>query len=108
LVFSDQAFCCAANGSIRSHSVTSADLATGLASWVERAACHEMPSEWFYPAHAETPDARDQRESAAKFVCATCDVRVQRLGYALRADERLGIWGGMTERERRDLLANVN
>jgi hypothetical protein len=33
---------------------------------------------------------------------------VECLAYALRSDERLGIWGGMTESERRDLVAGVN
>jgi WhiB family redox-sensing transcriptional regulator len=88
--------------------VTSADLATGLASWVERAACHEMPSDWFYPAPSETPARRDQRERDAKSVCAACVVRMECLAYALRSDERLGIWGGMTETERRDLVTSVN
>jgi hypothetical protein len=67
-----------------------------------------MPSAWFYPAPAETPAVRDQREREAKSVCEACTVRVECLAYALRSDERLGIWGGMTENERRDLSNAFN
>jgi WhiB family redox-sensing transcriptional regulator len=36
-------------------------------------------------------------------VCRSCDVRAECLEYALEHDERFGIWGGMSERERRRL-----
>jgi WhiB family redox-sensing transcriptional regulator len=36
-------------------------------------------------------------------VCRSCDVRAECLEYALENDERFGIWGGMSERERRRL-----
>ena len=36
-------------------------------------------------------------------MCLTCDVRDECLEYALGNDERFGIWGGMSERERRKL-----
>ena len=39
----------------------------------------------------------------AKRVCRSCDVRAECLEYALEHDERFGIWGGMSERERRRL-----
>ena len=39
----------------------------------------------------------------AKRVCLTCDVRNECLEYALQNDERFGIWGGLSERERRKL-----
>jgi WhiB family redox-sensing transcriptional regulator len=38
-----------------------------------------------------------------KSVCASCDVVGQCLAYALANDERFGIWGGMSERDRRKL-----
>ncbi|MDX6335165.1 MAG: WhiB family transcriptional regulator, redox-sensing transcriptional regulator, partial [Streptosporangiaceae bacterium] len=37
----------------------------------------------------------------AKKVCRGCEVRVECLEYALEHDERFGIWGGLSERERR-------
>ena len=39
----------------------------------------------------------------AKRVCLTCEVRGECLEYALQNDERFGIWGGLSERERRKL-----
>ena len=39
----------------------------------------------------------------AKKVCLSCDVRGECLEYALAHDERFGIWGGLSERERRRL-----
>lgn len=36
-------------------------------------------------------------------MCATCEVREECLEYALANDERFGIWGGLSERERRKL-----
>ena len=39
----------------------------------------------------------------ARRVCRSCDARAECLDYALAAGERFGIWGGLTERERRRL-----
>ena len=39
----------------------------------------------------------------AKRICSSCDVRGECLEYALQNDERFGIWGGLSERERRKL-----
>jgi WhiB family redox-sensing transcriptional regulator len=43
----------------------------------------------------------------AKKVCLTCDVRAECLDYALQHDERFGIWGGLSERERRRLKKSM-
>lgn len=39
----------------------------------------------------------------AKRICAGCDVRAECLEYALAHDERFGVWGGLSERERHRL-----
>ena len=39
----------------------------------------------------------------AKRICSTCEVRRECLEFALENDERFGIWGGLSERERRRL-----
>jgi WhiB family transcriptional regulator, redox-sensing transcriptional regulator len=44
----------------------------------------------------------------AKRVCTTCPVRAECLEYALGNDERFGIWGGLSERERRRLKRRVS
>ena len=64
--------------------------------WQERALCAQTDPEAFFPEKGGST-----RE--AKRVCLTCDVRGDCLEYALQNDERFGIWGGMSERERRKL-----
>jgi WhiB family transcriptional regulator, redox-sensing transcriptional regulator len=64
--------------------------------WQERALCAETDPEAFFPEKGGST-----RE--AKRVCLTCDVRGDCLEYALTNDERFGIWGGLSERERRKL-----
>ena len=64
--------------------------------WQERALCAQTDPEAFFPEKGGST-----RE--AKRVCLTCDVRQECLEYALQNDERFGIWGGLSERERRKL-----
>ena len=66
------------------------------AGWQERALCAQTDPEAFFPEKGGST-----RE--AKKVCLTCDVRSECLEYALMNDERFGIWGGLSERERRKL-----
>jgi WhiB family redox-sensing transcriptional regulator len=54
---------------------------------------------------SETPAERRAREDKAKQICAVCEVRRECLDYALAAREVYGIWGGLTEIERRARLA---
>ena len=64
--------------------------------WTERALCAQTDPEAFFPEKGGST-----RE--AKKVCLGCDVRSECLEYALMNDERFGIWGGLSERERRRL-----
>ena len=66
------------------------------AGWQDRALCAQTDPEAFFPEKGGST-----RE--AKKVCLTCDVRGDCLEYALHNDERFGIWGGLSERERRKL-----
>jgi len=65
-------------------------------SWQERALCAQTDPEAFFPEKGGST-----RE--AKRVCLSCEVRAECLEYALAHDERFGIWGGLSERERRRL-----
>ncbi len=68
------------------------------AGWEELAQCRGVEDqELFFPEHANRSPAQ------AKRICNRCPVRRQCLEVALRNDEAFGIWGGLTERERRDL-----
>lgn len=64
--------------------------------WQERALCAQTDPEAFFPEKGGST-----RE--AKRVCQNCDVREDCLQEALDNDERFGIWGGLSERERRKL-----
>lgn len=64
--------------------------------WQDRALCAQTDPEAFFPEKGGST-----RE--AKRVCMGCEVRAECLEYALARDERFGIWGGMSERERRRL-----
>ena len=64
--------------------------------WQERALCAQTDPEAFFPEKGGST-----RE--AKRICQGCEVRDACLDYALAHDERFGIWGGMSERERRKL-----
>lgn len=65
-------------------------------AWMVDAKCLDADPEAFFPEKGGST-----RE--AKRICAACSVRPECLEYALENDERFGIWGGMSERERRRL-----
>ncbi len=76
--------------------------------WQRRAACRgEHAPAFFPPLHFERKPVRLARERRAKAVCRQCPVIDECLGYALDAREPHGVWGGLTETERRDLLVRV-
>jgi WhiB family redox-sensing transcriptional regulator len=65
-------------------------------AWQVDALCAQTDPEAFFPEKGGS--TRD-----AKRICETCEVRSECLDYALQNDERFGIWGGLSERERRRL-----
>ncbi|MDR1853122.1 MAG: WhiB family transcriptional regulator [Propionibacteriaceae bacterium] len=75
-------------------------LGEGDSNWRERALCAQTDPEAFYPEKGGS--TRD-----AKRVCQNCEVRSECLDFALAHDERFGIWGGMSERERRRLKKSM-
>ena len=64
--------------------------------WVDLAACRNFDPMLFFP-----PPAGDERTPLA--ICENCCVVEACLDYALRANERWGVWGGTTQRYRRNL-----
>lgn len=62
--------------------------------WMRAAACVGSDPELFFPSRGEST-----RE--AKTICRGCDVRIDCLEHALAEGEKFGIWGGLSERERR-------
>jgi len=72
------------------------DFTGGSTGWHNRAACRGMDPEIFFP-------ARGEPQGKARAVCAVCPVREECGAFALANGEKYGIWGGMSERERRKL-----
>jgi WhiB family redox-sensing transcriptional regulator len=64
--------------------------------WQDKALCAQTDPETFFPEKGGST-----RE--AKQVCTACPVSAECLQYALDHEERFGIWGGLSERERRRL-----
>jgi WhiB family redox-sensing transcriptional regulator len=71
-------------------------MTSARAEWRENSACGSSDADDLF--------ADSARQRQAKAVCAGCPVRTECLAEAL--DERIefGVWGGMTERDRRALL----
>jgi len=65
-------------------------------AWQADSLCAQTDPEAFFPEKGGST-----RE--AKKICGSCEVKTQCLEYALTNDERFGIWGGLSERERRKL-----
>jgi WhiB family transcriptional regulator, redox-sensing transcriptional regulator len=74
--------------------ITSIDV-TG--EWEDRAQCRTADTDTFFGAGAT-------QEYRAKVVCKSCPVRWECLAYALRHRVEHGVWGGLTDRERRRVL----
>lgn len=66
------------------------------ASWIDSALCAQVDPDAWHP-------EKGGGVSEQKRICARCEVRTDCLAYALDNDERFGIWGGLSERERKKL-----
>lgn len=64
--------------------------------WIADALCTQVDTELFFP-------EKGGNSNPAKTICTACTVRADCLTDALDRDERFGIWGGFSERERRAL-----
>lgn len=69
--------------------------------WRHRAACRDEDPELFFPIGTTGPALLQIEE--AKTVCRGCDVREQCLQFALETGQDAGVWGGLSEDERRAL-----
>jgi WhiB family transcriptional regulator, redox-sensing transcriptional regulator len=70
------------------------------APWTVDAQCRGLDPELFFPSKGE---GSNTDISAAKAICAACSCRARCLDYALTTREVFGVWGGRSERERRQL-----
>jgi WhiB family redox-sensing transcriptional regulator len=65
-------------------------------AWQERANCRGADPNLFFPGQGAST-----RE--AKAMCAACEVKDDCLEFAITEGERFGLWGGLSERERRKI-----
>jgi WhiB family redox-sensing transcriptional regulator len=73
----------------------------GGRDWRHRARCRDLDPEMFFP--VGTTGLAAAQIQAAKAVCALCPVRGECLQWALDTAQEAGVWGGLSEEERRDL-----
>ena len=64
------------------------------ASWMKDSACKDADPSIFFVERGESGEE-------AKAICATCPVKQECLDYALANNETIGVWGGMSRRQRR-------
>ncbi len=78
-------------------------------TWQKGAACRGPNQAIFFPPpRLERRSEKRQREARAKEICMSCPVQASCLSYALSIREQHGIWGGLTENERRESLSRSN
>jgi len=78
-----------------------------LPAWMSYGACRDSDPDLFFGVdpgfgcYGELKAERVAREKAAKAVCADCPVQDLCLKFAMAAPEQDGVWGGLTDKERR-------
>ena len=73
--------------------------------WQQQGACRSLPTEMFFHPENERGPRRKAREMAAKAVCNTCPVIAECRAHALAVQEPYGIWGGLSEEERLEIIS---
>lgn len=81
------------------HKPYTANTSIEAGDWRDQAACLDVDPETFFPVQTNDRQAIDR----AKAICGTCAVQEVCLLYALETGQQFGIWGGLTEDERRAL-----
>ena len=68
--------------------------------WQEHAACHGIDPDVFFP-------TSEEEAGPALAYCGSCRIREMCLSWALKNGERYGVWGGLTEQQRRRVVRFV-
>lgn len=81
--------------------------------WMEQGLCAQLPMEWsdslfFGVEHRAAPGALIAAANAAREICARCPVLALCLTNALISDERYGVWGGTSGRQRSKLRVRLS
>jgi WhiB family redox-sensing transcriptional regulator len=75
----------------------------GPTDWLQHRGCQGLDTAVFFPGRGD-----HQGVATAKAICAGCQVRQDCLDYAIRTSQRIGIWGGLSEYERRDIRSRAS
>lgn len=75
--------------------------AHAVSDWRSLALCRDTDPSLFFPV-GTTGAALDQI-AAAKSVCMQCAARAECLEFALESNQDNGVWGGLSEEERRQI-----
>lgn len=70
-------------------------------NWRHKAICRDMDPESFFPVGDRGPALAQIAD--AKLVCERCPVKADCLDEALKTGQDHGVWGGMSEHERREI-----
>lgn len=73
-------------------------------NWARYAACRDADPVLFFAPGKESPSQREAREWKAKAICSGCRAKPECLDYALATGQEDGVWGGLSEDERRRLM----
>jgi WhiB family transcriptional regulator, redox-sensing transcriptional regulator len=71
--------------------------------WQEAAACNQYDNVLFFGEEGESELDKQNREAHAKTICAQCPVLEPCLEFAMETNQKYGIWGGLTDKERASL-----
>ena len=72
--------------------------------WQLLGACRGRDTELFFHPEGERGPARADRETRAKQICSSCPVLIRCRAHALAVHEPYGVWGGLSESERIDII----
>ena len=75
-----------------------------LWEWQYEGPCRKADPEVFFHPEGERGGTRRRRDEAAKAICATCPVLERCREHALTVQEPYGVWGGLTEDERHQII----
>jgi WhiB family transcriptional regulator, redox-sensing transcriptional regulator len=71
--------------------------------WQDQAACRQYDNVLFFGEEGESELEKQAREARAKSVCQRCPVSEPCLEFAMETNQKYGIWGGLTDKERASL-----
>ena len=79
------------------------DTFDSIEEWQEQGLCRGYDNIVFFGDEGESELEKQGRETRAKAICKTCPVLEPCLEFAMETNQKYGIWGGLTAKERASL-----